>query len=415
MSKTVKFPLPATGIDVLSAETSLIKGAVRSAVNVDIGRGGQFSRREGQTLALGGMGLHSLFKPTLREFVMIAEDTAVVALVEEEGFLQVARLNSADPLNYAEYNENIYWVNRTTAQWLPPGSYVARPVGVPTPENVPTLSAGAGSLLPGKYAVCFTYIDERGEESGATQVTVIDLPQGGGIVASNLPLDHMDWQLRAYITDPDGEQLRSAAQFPAVFPTYNIAEVARGAECTTQYLVPLRPGEFITKLAGRLYTAVEDTLSFSNAMRPHLYNPAHNFIKFSGSISFIEAVGDGIYVGDDRGIWFLDGTDPEKFALRPVSTRRAVRNSSLCLPPSCFDPERVRSQTPVAVWLGESGYIVGMDGGTIVELQSERVKVPAGLSGRSVFLLNNGIKQIITPVNSGSTAVFGTARNSTIQ
>ena len=60
MSATRPYPLPAAGIDSLSNETALLKGAVREAVNVDIGRAGRFKRRVGQTLRLSGSDYHSI-------------------------------------------------------------------------------------------------------------------------------------------------------------------------------------------------------------------------------------------------------------------------------------------------------------------------------------------------------------------
>lgn len=60
------------------------------------------------------------------------------------------------------------------------------------------------------------------------------------------------------------------------------------------------------------------TLYFSEAMRHHLNNPAHGFIQFGSCISFVEAVTDGLYIGDSRGVWFLSGTDPTKFEMKLV-------------------------------------------------------------------------------------------------
>ena len=82
--------------------------------------------------------------------------------------------------------------------------------------------------------------------------------------------------------------------------------------------------------------------------------------------------------------------------------------------PEHFPEKLVPVDVPVALWLSTSGYVVGMPGGVTAELHPDRVKVPSGLSGRSVFLLREGRKQVITPVNSTSTATFGTARDSVI-
>lgn len=413
MSATRPYPLPATGIDSLSNETALLKGAVREAVNVDIGRAGRFSRRAGQTLRLTGSDYHSIWGAQQRGTMLVAKGAQLLRLNDDLSTTALATLNSGDPLAYTEYNGNVYWTSKTTLGWLPADSGTGTPTGRAVPELVPSLSAGAGGLLPGKYAVVITYIDDRREEGGATPVQTIDLPNGGGITLNGLPM-RVGWAFRVYITDPDGSKFHRAEEFPAVFPNYTITQTAQGGDCDTQFLTPMPPGEFITWLAGRLYTAKLGTLYFSEAMRPHLHNPAHGFIQFSGFISFVEAVTDGLYVGDSRGVWFLKGTDPTKFEQIMVSTCRAVRRSSVKIPPEHLPEKKVPSPNPVAVWLSTSGYVVGMDGGATVELQPERVKVPAGLVGRSTFLVRKGMKQVVTPVNSTSTVAFGTAVDSVI-
>lgn len=415
MSKNKPFPLPVAGIDLLSDETALLKGAVRSAVNVDIGREGRFQRRSGYARHVAQPGMHSLFYAAQKGWTLVARDSTLYRL-DMDSYAQttLATLNSSDMVMYTEYNGNLYFTNRTTLGWVPSDSTTARTVGVPVPTT-PTLSAADGGLTPGKYGAVITFTDDRGEEGGASELQVIDLSAGGGIRLSNLP-QRIGWTLSAYVTSADGDVLRRAASFPAVFPTYVVADPSQGGEVDTQFLIPLPPGDTVRWHNGRLFTAKDGALCFSEPLRPHLHNPAHGVIPFSGHIAFVESVGDGIYVGDSRGVWFLSGNDPVKFEFARVSANRAVTRSSIMASPKHFDSRLVDTEVPVAVWLSTAGYVVGMPGGRVVELQPERVVVPPGLTGRSVFLLRNGRKQVITPVNSvsTSTAALGTAVDSVI-
>lgn len=412
MSKTKKYPLPVTGIDSLSNETALGEGAVRTAVNVDIGRAGRFKRRTGQTLVEPGADFHSLWVSQQRGSLFLAKGKVLGTLHEDLSYSALSTLNSTHPLNYTEYNGNIYWTSPDTFQWLPSDSSTARPVGVETPPPA-YLSEGPGPLRPGRYGVCMAFVDDRGELGGASPLQTILLKNGGGIRFSGLPIRN-GWSLNIYVTETDGEYLRLASSPPAVFPNYLMAEVPAGEACETQYLVPMPPGNFVTWLGGRLYTARGDTLYFSEPLRPHLHAPARGYIPFSGRISFIEAVMDGLYVGDARGVWFLRGVDPVQFDQTLVSTCRAVFNSSIKIPPEHLPEQAVESPNPVALWLSTSGYVVGMESGKTVELQPERVKVPPGLSGRTTYLFRDGIKQVVTPVNSTSTTAHGIAVDSNI-
>jgi len=402
------------GVDVLSNETALVAGAVRIANNVDIGRAGQFKRRKGYTQRAGRAGLHSLYYAAQRGWTVVARDAELCRLdTRTHELAPLTLLNSAHPLWYTEYNGNLYFSNQTTLGWIPADSDTPRRVGLVTPP-APVLTEAEGGLLPGTYGVVITMVNDRGEESGASNLGTIQLPEGGGIRLSGLPQSAVH-TVYVYITSADGDILRFAAEFPAVFPSYVVAESAQGAQCDTLFLTPLPPGEFVCWHNGRLLTAKDNHVVFSQALRPHLHNPAHNFIPFSGRISLLESNGEGVFVGDERGVWFLAGKDPSRFELRRVSSCRAVRRSSVMVPPEHL-PEKPFSElsAPVPVWLSTSGYVVGMPNGEVVELHPDRIKVPNGLVGRSAFLLREGRKQVVTPVNSTLTATFGNAVDSVI-
>lgn len=411
--KTERLTLPAAGVDVLSAETKLPPKAVRVATNVDLDRDGSFSRRSGRTLRVAGAGYHSVHYAAQKGWLLVARDQTLYRMdTVTYALTALYTLSSNDPLSFCEHNGNVYFSSVSSFGWIPSDSVLARPVGIPAPSIQPALSVANGTLLPGVYGVVVTQVDERGEEGPASGFATIDLPSGGGIRLTGLP-ERFGWSIYVYITAPDGDVLRFAAELPAIFPSYVVTAPANGGECDTQFLRPLEPGEFVRGFNGRLYTAKNGVLYFSEAMRPHHYNPARGYIPFSGHIAFVEAVFDGLYVGDSRGVWFLDGGDPTLFKPRQVSTCRAVRRSSLMAPPEHF-PKEVSSTTPVAVWLSTSGYVVGGPSGNVTELQANRIKLPPGLTGRTVFLLRGGRKQVITPVNSTSAQAAGIAVDSDI-
>lgn len=414
MNKNVPLQLPVSGVDLLSHETALSRNSVRYAMNVDINRNGGFQLRRGQVRHAAAADLHSLFYAPQKGWTLLAEGITLNRLnTDTYAKTPLYTLNSADPLSYVEYNGNLYFTNRTSLGWVPSTGVSAERVGVPVPDAV-ELSAGPGTLTAGKYAVQITLVNARGEEGGASPVRFIELPEGGGIRIANLPI-LAGHTVYVYLSEPDGDWLEWAEELPSgIFPTYVVGQPATGGKLGTQGLEPMPPGEFICWHNGRLFTAKNGAVRFSEAGWPHLHNPAHGVIPFSGHISFIASVGDGMYVGDSRGVWFLSGNDPVKFSQKMVSTCRAVKGSSVMVPPEHFPPKMVMATEPVAVWLSTSGYVVGMQGGATVELQPHRVKVPAQLSGRSIYLFRNGRKQIVTPVNSTATAAPGIAVDSVL-
>ena len=414
MSQTVNYPLPVVGIDMLSSETSMPNGAVRSAVNVDIERNGVFSRRAGYEQRIHMPGLHSLYYAAQSDIILVADNDQLCTVDHDlQTLTWLTALGSPDPLSYTEYNGNIYYVNKTTTGWIPSGRYGVCSLGLPTPTPPSRLEEAPGGLLPGTYAVAISMFDSLGEESGLSAVKTIDLPVGGGIRLYGLPVEP-GYSLGIYITPPDGDRLMCASVAPAAFPVYDIVEYMRGAPARTQFLEPLPPGDIIRWHNGRLFVASGSNLFFSEALRPHLHRPGHSVIPFRGDITMVESVGSGIFVGDERGVWFLRGGDPNDFNQQLVSPTPVVAGSSLVLPAEYFPEQQTRTEGLCAVWLCSDGYAIGTSGGNTLEPQRERIRIPNGLHGKSAFLMRKGRKQVITLVDKAPTAVGEVATDSTI-
>ena len=405
-------PLPRLGIDILSEETSLPAGAVRKAVNIDLGRTGVSQVRDGYRRVIPSTQLHSLYA-IKRSIGLLAIDGLTISYVNPTTFAVSAlgQLNSAHPADFTEYNGSIYVVNRTSFMVFPQTSNIPVQCGLDKPQT-PVLSAGAGPLLPGTYSVAVTTVSASGEESPASDVVQIKLTEVGGISVSSLPLG--PGKTRVYASAIDGEVLYRAEEFLSVIDTALVSEKPDGAKLTTQHLSRFPGGDMVRAHNGRLYVANGSDLLFSEPLRPHLYSPRHGVIPFTGGIKFIEAVLGGVFVGDSRGVWFLEGDDPSTARLKYVTSCRAVARSSVMVPGEHFDPKTIDSELPVALWLSTSGYTVGLPDGSTKELHPDRIKVPTGLTGRSVFYIRNGRKQVLTPVNSSSTSVAEAAIDSVI-
>lgn len=398
-------PLPARGVDMLSDEAALPSGYVRRAENVDLGRDGVFTRRDGYEPVTAGAGFHSLYAGSRGVLVGVGS-----GLYSFDPFTQAltfkADMAVDAPFDACEYNGHTYICGPGALHWIPADSSAARAVGVAPPNPLPSVSAhSAGALTPGDYAVAISRVDSRGEESPTKLLGTYTLT--AGLRLDGLPLES-GARYRVYLTPADGDVLYQVAEIAATFASYVIGELPEGAPRTTQHLAAMPAGEFIRWHAGRLYVAHGDIIHYSEALRPHLTDPRHNFIQFVG-LKFFEPVTGGIYVGDSRGVWFMPGSDPEQFKLQRVAPEVAVRRSSLILssghlPEALNIPEQV-----CAVWLSTVGYVVGTANGQIIALHPERVRLAAGLEGRSRFIVRNGVKQIITLVAASTTTAYGVA------
>lgn len=410
--QTTQFPLPKAGIDKLSDETSLKKGAWRTAVNVDISRNGQVGVREGFTRISTGE-YHSIWYSTQLSKMFASCGGTIYTINTTTGVTTpVLTTPSNSPVSYCEYNGNVYAVNLSGTYIMPSGSTVMAACGYDAPAAPVAMPSATGGLAAGKYAVAISIIAANGEESATSEVQVVTLTSNGGIQLTSLP-QVAGGKVVVYVTGTNGDVLYEYAQPPASLSSHLISAAPTGAEVRTQYMTRFPGGHIVRWQSGRLLVASGDTLWYSDPFRPHLIKPNANFVQFVGKISFVEALPGGVYVGDDRGVWFLDGTDPTKFAMHRVSSCRAIPGTSVVVPNEHFNDKQVPANTPVAVWLCTSGYAVGIDGGIVVEPNADIIRVPLSTKGRSSFAIRKGRKQILTLVSTPTDAA-GLAQDSTI-
>ena len=410
--KPVKLPLPARGLDLLSDETGLVEGSVRRAENVDIRRNGSFARRPGYEVVVSGAGFQGLYK-TARGVLVVRNGKVYALDLDSYTPTLLCELGSEDPADFTEHNGHLYFGNAASLWWVPADETAPRRVGVSLPATLPSVEAHASGALPaGRYTVALSRVDDRGEESPTKVVGQVDLPAGGGIRLYGMSPD-VTSSYRVYLTPPDGDVLYLSESFSAAFSDFIVSRPPDGAIRSTQHLAPLPAGDFVRGHAGRIYVARGDTVFFSEPLRPHLHDPRHNFIKFVGTIRFIEAVVGGVFVGDDRGVWFMPGNEPEQ--IRRVTAVRAIPRSSVLVSGAHFDKNITQSDQECAVWLSEEGYMLGRFTGDAVSLHPERVRVAAALEGRSRFIVREGVKQIITLTAATTAPGFGIATDTTSQ
>lgn len=395
-------PLPILGIDMLSDETELPSGTARSVVNVDLGTT-TMKRREGYDIVLQGTadmtGIHTygrrVFMGLGADLVELDPDTYQTTPLCDMG--------SVDPIDFHEYNDALYACG-PRALWRIRSGQEPKPVGVRIPSLPAAVPIGFGTLTPGRYGVAVSLVDDEGEESPASMLGYLQLT--AGLRLEDLPvLPGSKW--RVYVTPPDGDVLYLAEEFDALLSQHAVTVYPHGAPCSTLHLLPMPPGDFFRGYAGRTYVAKGDTLWFSEALRPHLMAPRANFVRFNGRIRFVEVMAGGAYVADDAGVWWMGGADPTAWTKRAASKALALRRSSLQLLGEHFG-----ATGDVVLWLSAQGYFLGTADGTVRQLQPGRIAIDPSTEGRSVFLMRDGFKQVITLTATPSAKVFGLAIDS---
>lgn len=398
-----KFPR-IIGIDQLADETALDQEDrmyVREANNVDIDAAGNISRRKGATLELSGSGYHSLYTSSRGWIMLCKKNQLGVYDPSSATFTPLVNMTDSRITSYVELNGNLYAMNSSFACKFTPGSAEYKPIGVPLPIVSPSFTATTGSLDPGSYGVTFTVIDPDGEESGTAPITQIDLEHGGSI-AGTLFTIASGYKHRIYMTAANGERLYQAAEFDANITSYTIASPEEGRECETHGLEQPPNGHIIRAHGSRLMIGSSNYVYYTEVFRPHLHNP-NDFIPINGFCTIIESVDDGVFIGDDNGVFFYTGNEPAIWEQKQASADKAVFGTSVVVSGSFFGEEFAKYDS-VAVWLTSSGYQVGLPTGQVARLNSSQVRTPAYSQGASAVLISDGRKQMVTPVNSNELA-----------
>lgn len=385
-------PMPRLGMDLLSEDARIPAGCVRYAVNVDIDRDGQASARGGFVNRVSQSGLIGVGCFAGRCWLQRGRD---VFWLDTQTWAKSQWLDAgaAAPIATTEINGDL-WVAAASGIWrVARGSWEVS--GPPVlPALLPRVTAtGAGGLDEGVYGVAVSMIDPSGTESAAAWLGPVRT--GAGLRLSSLET-RMGWKWQVYLTSTNGDVLYGAERFDALLPQMAIGTPARGKECETLGLSPLPGGHDICAKGARVYVARGDALVFSRPFRPWLHHAAHDFVRFVGRIRFVRALDTGLFVGDDRGVWWLGGDDPQDARLTLATPSRAVAASALVLPAREAGQLAQGQVSPCVVWLGEDGYQMGLADGTARALQPGRLALDASGRGQSVHVRRNGRSQVVT-------------------
>ncbi len=261
---------------------------------------------------------------------------------------------------------------------------VAKRLTIDTPAKPIGRIAHNYSLVEGDYSFAISWMG-NGVESALSEIEKVKIEKNGGVhLQLPLCLDNNVSQVRVYMTEPGGGELRQVFELPIETMSVDVTtlpELGRAAEF--QFLSPMKSGNFLRLWRGRLWAVRSNVLYFSEAMAHHLTDERYNFIQFPQRIRFIEPVDGGIWVGQADHVVFVRGQDVRNMTIEHKASRAPVYASSHLLH-SDVVKELSQGGSWCAVWLAENGFVVGTAEGQLVELQSEAIQGITAQSGQLV-------------------------------
>ena len=361
-------------------------GDLAVADNVDVDETGKTWRRLG-TEQIANAVVHSL--KGFGDFGL-AVVNGVLSHITEDGATTPLVSGIKDRVCYVLLNGHVYWSDGVRT-----GAIIgtqAESWGV----SVPSLPAVASTNVVGGAQIMYTmtYVKHSGLESGAPLAGVTD-ERNTTFIDIPVPTDPAVVAKRLYMSAPNGETLYLAAELPVAQTTF-IAPAAgpKLVALRTQFMGPPPAGEVLGYFNGRLYVGAGRFLWYSQPYEYELFDLTSGFIVLDSNIRTISPVNTGIFVGTETETMFLQGTDPSEFVRikaapygTVLGTEAEVRNDILL-------EKGAQGMSPV--WMSKTGLCLGQEGGSVLNLTSQRFIMPPVSEGASLMKIRSGTPQLIS-------------------
>ena len=266
------------------------------ADNVDIDDTGMVSRRAGFTphVEAAVTGAYNTIDTERMYYV------AGGSLTTGDGVVLATGLAS-DLMHWDEVNDLVFYNNGTDRGIIrADNTLLAWEWDVPA---TPAVAAVTGSLDPGLYRVCCTFVLPDGRETGASDPAEIEIAQGQGLQISGIPqLDGA--RTRTYIAPANSTVFQRAYGGPLTAITWAGSADALGAELVTELARPIpRGATAIQEWGGRLYAAQYipehdmTALWRSLPLGWHLFNLDSDFDAISGEVLMLARHDTALIIG----------------------------------------------------------------------------------------------------------------------
>ena len=192
---------------------------------------------------------------------------------------------------------------------------------------------------------------------------------------------------KAYCTNGTDIGLLSNSVYTAFAP--NLATTYKP---TKAYKKVMPAGQLIAYHKNRLYVAKGSKVYVSDPASHMVYDVREGFMNFSGYVTLMCPIEDGMWLADGRTYW-IEGLTPDKFTSTIVANYNATLGSAITAEQNFVEG---KEKTRVAFWLSDKGICRGASGGDFKNLTLNKYNltdVPRQYS--AVFRNANHSSQIV--------------------
>ncbi|WP_157288519.1 hypothetical protein [Uliginosibacterium gangwonense] len=363
-------------------------GDLLAGNNIEIDETGKACRRLGAVRKIAGK-CHSLWSSEGDSYFV---QNGWLCRFSDGGLTPIKQV-AGTRLCYQRVNNEVFWSDGTETGVLKGAS--PRLAGI-DPSATPEVGLCLGSVPAGSYLYCVTYVRDDGHESGASPVQRVEVGANSGlafslVASSNPAVSH----IKVYVSERGGELPFLAATVPNQTKSLMLSEIpTRGVPVRTLHMGPAPSGRVLGYYNGRLYVAQGQWLWYSQPYEFELFDRVGGYLGCPGVVTLFAPVSDGVFVGSDREIVFLQGSDPAEFTRMKAANYGAVLGTAVEVPGYYVGDGT--TQGPIWMWASERGICMGTSGGQFKELTAGRYVLPAACSGASLFKVRGGTPHLIT-------------------
>ena len=369
--------------------------ALIEAMNVDLDNKGWVSRRDGYSSVMSLVSPEGLYSV---DNSLLVQDDGVLYSVELSTLNVEPVLETGhQPLSITEAIGQYWFINDQVRGRVVNNSVVFWGLNIP---DSPTLTANteSGSLPAGTYMVTVT-VEADGVESGAPVASKITLGETGSVIVSLDSVDANAEEVTIYCSDLNGKDL-------FWYSTEELGSLEWTITTTPSSIDPLDGfneypppyGNIVRHYKGRMLVVDGSVLYWSEPLAYHRFKIQTSAQMFPRNITFLEPQTDGFYVADTETVWWVQGDDPESWALREVYKGKVFQQTPVRVPANAFDGLNYSGEA--LVWACDSGFVTGSPGGQIGFLDKENIALDTYESASLAFRNKGSVQQILLALNN---------------
>ena len=378
-----------SGINNVQPEHRLGDTDLTVALDVDIGLSGELSRRNGFTAVsdLCHKNLHQA------QGYMLATVNGDLTAIHPDGARSVvAQSLGVERVWYCDLPDGRTTFSNGLINGITDGA-TATAWGVPVPDSLGALTPVAGELFPGDYQWQLTYVRlSDGLEGGPIYSNPTPVPDGG-VLLTGLP-ELEGHKINVYLTGADGDQAYLAGSTLTASFSYLGKNDALVLPCRTDNLRPAPAGTVTAFWRGRVLVAVGPVLYASKTNAWELFDFRRDFKQFSAPITLVQPVDGGVFVGTEKELAFLSGTEFDKLAYVQVLDGPTVLGSGVAVRGELVQRGQGTGQGAAMLCIAGRGIVAGFSDGGIARMTEGRYVTDVS-EVAATFRMANGAPQYL--------------------